>query len=162
MKRKEIIIKNKSDPFYPIMLNIETINHVGIRIGDRTRSVAFYELLGFELLEDAGFEDGHPIIMKHPSGVVLNLLGPANAGKGKNILMDVEEKYPGYTHIALTVSDLETAKSFMNENNIEITGSFSFGNMSAIFIRDPDKNVIELDAFGNTDNNDLNGYSNHP
>ncbi len=144
------------------MLNIETINHVGIRIGDRTRSVAFYELLGFELLEDAGFEDGHPIIMKHPSGVVLNLLGPANAGKGKNILMDVEEKYPGYTHIALTVSDLETAKSFMNENNIEITGSFSFGNMSAIFIRDPDKNVIELDAFGNTDNNDLNGYSNHP
>jgi len=144
------------------MLNIETVNHVGIRIEDRTRSVAFYELLGFELLEDAGFEDGHPIIMKHPSGVVLNLLGPANAGKGKNILMDVKEKYPGYTHIALTVSDLETAKSFMNENNIEITGSFSFGNMSAIFIRDPDKNVIELDAFGNTDNNDLNGYSNHP
>lgn len=144
------------------MLNIETVNHVGIRIGDRTRSVAFYELLGFELLEDAGFEDGHPIIMKHPSGVVLNLLGPANAGEGKNILMDVEEKYPGYTHIALTVSDLETAKSFMNKNNIEITGSFSFGNMSAIFIRDPDKNVIELDAFGNTDNNDLNGYSNHP
>jgi catechol 2,3-dioxygenase-like lactoylglutathione lyase family enzyme len=144
------------------MLNIETVNHVGIRIGDRTRSVAFYELLGFELLEDAGFKDGHPIIMKHPSGVVLNLLGPANAGEGKNILMDVEEKYPGYTHIALTVSDLETAKSFTNENNIEITGSFSFGNMSAIFIRDPDKNVIELDAFGNTDNNDLNGYSNHP
>jgi len=144
------------------MLNIETVNHVGIRMEDRTRSVAFYELLGFELLEDAGFKDGHPIIMKHPSGVVLNLLGPANAGEGKNILMDVEEKYPGYTHIALTVSDLETAKSFMNENNIEITGSFSFGNMSAIFIRDPDKNVIELDAFGNTDNNDLNGYSNHP
>jgi catechol 2,3-dioxygenase-like lactoylglutathione lyase family enzyme len=144
------------------MLNIETVNHIGIRIEDRTRSVAFYELLGFELLEDAGFKDGHPIIMKHPSGVVLNLLGPANAGDGKNILMDVEEKYPGYTHIALTVSDLETAKSFMNENKIEITGSFSFRNMSAIFIRDPDKNVIELDAFGNTDNNDLNGYSNHP
>ena len=144
------------------MLNIDTVNHVGIRIEDRTLSVAFYALLGFELLEDAGFKDGHPIIMKHPSGVVLNLLGSANAGEGKNILMDVEEKYPGYTHIALTVSDLETAKYFMIENNIEITGSFSFGNMSAIFIRDPDKNVIELDAFGNTDNNDLNGYSNHP
>jgi len=76
--------------------------------------------------------------------------------------MDVEEKYPGYTHIALTVSDLEIAKSFMDENNIEITGSFSFGDMSAIFIRDPDRNVIELDAYGNTSKEDISGYSNHP
>ena len=144
------------------MLNIESVNHVGIRVEDRTQSVTFYELLGFELTQDAGFENGHPIIMKHPGGVVLNLLGPANAGDGKNILMDVEEKYPGYTHIALTVSDLDIAISFMNENNIEITGSFSFGNMSAIFVRDPDKNVIELDAFGDTDKDDLSGYSNHP
>jgi len=121
------------------MLNIESVNHVGIRIEDRIRSVAFYQSLGFELVEDAGYDEGHPIIMKHPSGVVVNLLGPANSGDGKNILMDVEEKYPGYTHIALTVSDLDIAKSFMNENNIEITGSFSFGDMSAIFIRDPDR-----------------------
>ncbi len=143
------------------MLNIESVNHVGIRIGERVRSVAFYELLGFELIEDVGFEKGHPIIMKHPCGVVLNLLGPANTDDGKNILMDVEEKYPGYTHIALTVSDLEMAKSFMNDNNIEITGSFSFGDMSAIFIRDPDKNVIELDAYSNTNKEDLSGYANH-
>ena len=82
------------------MLNIESVNHVGIRVEDRSRSVAFYDMLGFELVEDAGFNDGHPIIMKHPSNVVLNLLGPANAGSGKNILMDVTEKYTGYTHIA--------------------------------------------------------------
>lgn len=144
------------------MLNIKSVNHIGIRIKDRIQSVTFYELLGFELIQDAGFKDGHPIIMKHPSGVVLNLLGPANAGDGKNILMDVEEKFPGYTHIALTVSDLETAKSFMNENKIEITGSFSFGNMSAIFIRDPDRNVIELDAYSTAGEEDLSGYSNHP
>ncbi len=144
------------------MLNIESVNHVGIRIEDRSRSVAFYDMLGFELIEDAGFNDGHPIIMKHPSGVVLNLLGPANAGSGKNILMDVTEKYPGYTHIALTVSDLDLAKSFMQANDIEITGSFSFGDMSAIFIRDPDRNVIELDAYGKVNKEDLSGYSNHP
>ncbi len=144
------------------MLNIESVNHVGIRIEETSRSVAFYDMLGFELIEDAGFDDGHPIIMKHPSGVVLNLLGPANAGSGKNILMDVSEKYPGYTHIALTVSDLDIAKSFMEANDIEITGSFSFRDMSAIFIRDPDRNVIELDAYGKVNKEDLSGYSNHP
>ena len=144
------------------MLNIESVNHVGIRIEERSRSVAFYDILGFELIEDAGFDDGHPIIMKHPSDVVLNLLEPANAGSGKNILMDVSEKYPGYTHIALTVSDLDIAKSFMEANDIEITGSFSFRDMSAIFIRDLDRNVIELDAYGNVNKEDLSGYSNHP
>ncbi len=144
------------------MLNIESVNHVGIRVGDKARSVSFYESLGFELLQDAGFDQGHPVIMKHPSGVVLNLLGPANTSEGTNILMDVEEKYPGYTHIALTVSSLDVAREFMRTNAIEITGSFSFKNMSAIFIRDPDRNVIELDAYGDVVSDDTSGYSAHP
>ena len=144
------------------MLNIESVNHVGIRVGDKSRSVSFYENLGFQLLQDVGFDKGHPVIMKHPSGVVLNLLGPANTPDGSNILMDVDEKYPGYTHIALTVSSLDDAKEFMKTNGIEVTGSFSFRNMSAIFIRDPDRNVIELDAYGDIDTGDPSGYSDHP
>ena len=144
------------------MLNIESVNHVGVRVGDRARSVSFYADLGFELLQDAGFDKGHPVIMKHPSGVVVNLLGPANASDGTNILMDVEEKHPGYTHIALTVTSLDVARDFMKMKGIEITGSFSFGNMSAIFIRDPDRNVIELDAYGEVDIEDPSGYSAHP
>ncbi len=144
------------------MLNIEAVNHVGIRIIDKDRSVPFYSNLGFELLADAGFADGHPIIMRHPSGVVVNLLGPASTSDATNILMDVDEKYPGYTHIALTVSSLDEAKEFMSTNGIEITGSFSFGNMSAIFIRDPDRNVIELDAYRDAVADDSPGYSDHP
>ena len=66
--------------------------------------------------------------MKHPSGVVINLLGPAT----------------------------ETG-----ENAIPITGSFSFGDMSAIFIRDPDRNVIELDAYGENKSAG-EGYEQHP
>lgn len=100
--------------------------------------------------------------MQHPSGVVVNLLSPANTMDGSNILMDVDEKYPGYTHIALTVSSLDDAREFMKTNGIEISGSFSFQNMSAIFIRDPDRNVIELDAYGDVDKEDPSGYSNHP
>ena len=60
------------------MLDIEKVAHIGIRVSDKSVSVAFYELLGFRTLSDTGFENGHPIIMQHPSGVVLNLLGPAD------------------------------------------------------------------------------------
>lgn len=144
------------------MLDIESVNHVGIRVKDKSISVAFYEKFGFQLIQDIGFDKGHPVVMKHPSGVVLNLLGPATTMGGSNILMDVDEKYPGYTHIALTVSSLDTAKDFMKTNNIDVTGSFNFQNMSAIFIRDPDRNVIELDAYGDVDTEDPNGYSVHP
>lgn len=144
------------------MLDIQAVNHIGIRIREKSRSVEFFELLGFALRMDAGFEQGHPIIMEHPSGVVLNLLGPANTPGDSNILMDVDEKHTGITHVALTVSSLNDAKNFMAENDIEITGSFSFGNMSAIFIRDPDRNVIELDAYQSSADAGDSGYPDHP
>ncbi len=144
------------------MLKIESVNHIGIRIRDKETSANFYEVLGFEFVSDAGFEDGHPIILKHPGGVVLNLLGPANVDENNNILMDVDEKYTGITHVALTVESLEEAKKFLADKAIKITGSFSFGNMSAIFIRDPDRNVIELDAYGAGDSGDSGDYVNHP
>lgn len=143
------------------MLNIESVNHIGIRVSDKNRSVTFYALLGFEFKSDAGFEQGHPIIMQHSSGVVVNLLGPFNASEDGNILMDVDEKYTGITHVALTVGSLDEAKYFTKENDIKVTGSFSFGGMSAIFIRDPDRNVIELDAYGENDKDDMSEYSGH-
>ena len=144
------------------MLEIETINHVGVRVRDKSRSISFYGSLGFALVHDAGFAEGHPVIMRHPSGVVLNLLGPATSTGESNILMDIAEKHPGYTHIALTVSSLATARDFVAAQGIEITGSFSFRDMSAIFIRDPDRNVIELDAYGAQAGDNTAGYRNHP
>ena len=143
------------------MLGIESVNHVGIRVREKGRSVTFYELLGFKFESDAGFEQGHPIIMHHPGGVTINLLGPASSSTDNNVLMDVEEKHSGITHVALTVSSLDDTKSFLAENNVELTGSFSFGKMSAVFIRDPDRNVIELDAYGDEQPDDLDGYSGH-
>ena len=143
------------------MLEIEQVNHIGIRIGDKTRSVAFYSLLGFKQLDDAGFEQGHPIIMRHPCGVVLNLLGPSTVAGVSNVLMDIEAKHAGITHFALTVSSLARTKAFLQQHGIEITGAFSFKGMSAVFIRDPDRNVIELDAYDAGETDDLAGYSNH-
>ena len=144
------------------MLGIESVNHIGIRISDRATSIDFYQALGFDLKADAGFDDGHPVIMKHPSGVVLNLLGPATVADNSNILMDVDDKYTGITHFALTVSSLDDAKSFMADHGIKITGSFSFGPMSAIFVRDPDRNVIELDAYSAGESSQDGDYAEHP
>lgn len=129
------------------MLDIEKVDHVGIRVTNKAASIAFYEGIGFKLLTDVGFEQGHPVIMEHASGVVLNLLGPANASPGHNILMDEDAKHPGITHVSYKVADMDTAKAFLAEKDIPLTGEFSFKGLHAIFIRDPDRNVIELDAY---------------
>jgi len=113
----------------------------------KERSIDFYEGLGFKTLMDAGFDKGHPIIMQHASGVVLNLLGPSDRDDGQNILMDMVEKHPGITHVSFKIKSLNQAKAFLSDRNILLTGEFSFKGMHAIFIRDPDRNVIELDAY---------------
>ena len=152
------------------MLTIEKFDHVGIRISGKAASVAFYQTLGFDLIADAGFEQGHPIIMRNKaSGVTINLLGPSTSSEGTNVLMDLAEKHPGYTHMALRVASMEETKAFLQEEGIPTTGSFSFGGLTAVFIRDPDRNVIELDEFrgdesekGRDGDTDFEGYENHP
>jgi lactoylglutathione lyase len=60
--------------------------------------------------------------------------------------MDVEEKYPGYTHIALAISDINTVQSELEMAGIALSGgpmTFPDGSNSP-FIRDPDRNVIEF------------------
>ena len=149
------------------MLAIEKVDHVGIRVRDKARSIAFYEILGFKTLADAGFEQGHPVIMQHPSGVVLNLLGPATIADDGNVLMDQAEKPPGITHVAYKVTSLEAAKAFLAEKGIPLSGAFSFKDLHAVFIRDPDRNVIELDAYAGGEpearrNAGTKGYEAHP
>ncbi|MBO6892094.1 MAG: VOC family protein [Roseibium sp.] len=126
------------------MLDIESFDHIGIRISDRKTSVAFYELLGFELVVDGGYENGHPLVMLHPSGININLLGPATVNQGKNILMDDPVKSPGITHLALKVRDAEATEQFAVDSGFEITGRRTFRGTKTIFIRDPDRNVLEL------------------
>jgi catechol 2,3-dioxygenase-like lactoylglutathione lyase family enzyme len=133
------------------MLNISKVDHIGIRVREKRRAIGFYETLGFALISDTGFEQGHPVMMRHPSGIVLNLLGPSTEAADENILMDIDRKYAGYTHMALKVDSFEEAEVFLADNDIEITGRFGFKGMRALFIRDPDRNVIELDNYEGDD-----------
>ena len=150
------------------MLDIEKVDHIGIRVSDKAASIAFYERLGFKTLADAGFEKGHPIIMQHPSGVVLNLLGPADMSNDRNILMDVDEKHPGITHVSFKVASIEAARKFLSQQGIALSGEFSYKDLRAVFIRDPDRNVIELDGYAGAEpearggDKSSGGYAVHP
>jgi lactoylglutathione lyase len=126
------------------MLEMMNVDHVGIRISNRAASVEFYELLGFELIADGGFDAGHPLVMLHPSGININLLGPATAKAGVNVLMDEDAKYPGITHVAIKMASAEDTEAFMTTHGISITGRREFRGTKTIFIRDPDRNVLEL------------------
>ena len=74
--------------------------------------------------------------------------GLTNAGDpAANVLMDVPEKFPGYTHIALRVASMPMTIAALKANDIAIAqGPVSFGESGqvSVFVRDPDRNVIEL------------------
>jgi lactoylglutathione lyase len=127
------------------MKEIIGINHVGIRVTSLEQARAFYEQLGFKFL--IGPIGPEPVaIMEHPSGVNINLILNADSGSTENVLMDVPEKYPGYTHIALDVIDIEAIEKGLNKLKINVTeGPMTLPNGDImLFIRDQDRNVIEF------------------
>jgi lactoylglutathione lyase len=128
---------------------IAGLAHVGIRVHELERSVAFYALLGFR--KTAGPIGPEPVaILEHPSGMELNLVLNASNANELNVLMDVPEKHPGITHIALLCPDIMAAKERLEAAGIPLSGGpVRFGpGAQGIFVRDPDRNVIELHQRG--------------
>jgi len=127
------------------MKEITGINHVGIRVASLEPARKFYEQLGFVFI--VGPIGPEPVaIMEHPSGVNINFILNADSPTTENILMDVEEKYSGYTHIALDVNDIKTTQEKIEKLGIKITeGPITLPDGGIMFfIRDQDKNVIEF------------------
>ena len=125
---------------------IERVDHIGIRVRHLERALAFYRVLGFELAHRATGDD--VAIVRNEHGVELNLIFNANAGDpDANILMDIRDKFPGYTHMALRAASIPATLTALEANDIAITqGPVSFGEKGhvSVFVRDPDRNVIEL------------------
>ena len=128
------------------MIDIKQVGHIGIRVKDRDRSKAFYRKLGFEPVRDN--PDDMVIIVRNKNDVEINFIGNANdENGGKNVLMDVDVKYPGFTHVALQVPSIDGAAAALKEAGIQASGSRTHDETTvALFIRDPDLNVIEFVA----------------
>lgn len=127
------------------VVTIQGLAHIGIRVHDLERSVGFYELLGFA--KTAGPLGPEPVaILEHPCGLEVNLVLNASSAREPNVLMDVPDKHAGITHFALLCPDIMTAKRRLEAAGIPLSGGpVQFGTgAQAIFVRDPDRNVIEL------------------
>jgi len=128
------------------MIDITAIVHIGIRVSNLAIARAFYENLGFDfIVGPTGLE---PVaILKHPCGIVINFILNADESPKDNILMDIDKRHAGYTHMALQVSNLKDTESYLTSTDVVITeGPVSFGEQygSSLFIRHQDRNVIEF------------------
>src|SRR5665213_2282712 len=118
--------------------------HIGLRVHDAARARAFYEKLGFVWAWGPSGPDNVGA-MTHPSGLELNFIVNARDAQRPNILMDVPEKCPGITHIALKIANAAATRAALDAAGIAVSGT---RGAVALFIRDPDGNVIELASDG--------------
>ena len=120
-------------------------DHIGIRVSDQARAMAFYQALGFK--ESARFARYEANEMLSPDGVRINLIfNGARQPAAHNALLDAPVKLPGMTHPAFIVDDLEALQAWLHAHGIVITEEpHPIGpRRVALFIRDPDGNVLEF------------------
>ncbi|MBE0443088.1 MAG: VOC family protein [Psychrobacter sp.] len=120
-------------------------DHVGIRVSNRREAITFYERLGFK--ETYRIPKGEANEMITPAGVRINLIfNAAKIKNRKNLLLDEVIKKPGMTHPAFIIDGINELQSWLFAEGIEVTeGPKNLGSRRiALFIRDPDGNVLEF------------------
>lgn len=125
-------------------VSITGYDHVGIRVTDAGRSIAFYEALGFRVVEALSSERVAEMATVDGARINLILNGQPRPG-GANILMDEPDKWPGHTHAAFIVPKLQAVIDWAYDRGVAITeGPHDWGRRMTCFCRDPDGNVLEF------------------
>jgi catechol 2,3-dioxygenase-like lactoylglutathione lyase family enzyme len=131
------------------VFKLAQIDHVGIRVTNRQAAQEFYVKLGFRLDPEEESPRGQSCGLVNDAGARINLIyNGRTPAEGKNVLMDIPYKWPGFTHAAFIVDDLDALVGWLNAQGITITEGpsvFGHGRRKVCFIRDPDGNVIEFD-----------------
>ncbi len=124
---------------------ITRYEHVGIRVTDRDRALAFYNALGWR--EEINLPAHHANEMVNDAGIYINLIfNGAKRPDDRNILQDEPIKLPGYTHAAFVVEEMDDLIARLAEAGVPLTdGPVIYSDRRrVIFIRDPDGNVLEF------------------
>ncbi|MEM9119542.1 MAG: VOC family protein [Cyanobacteria bacterium P01_F01_bin.56] len=109
-------------------MQITSLDDIGLRVMDVEQSMQFYQTLGFQIIRKD--EKARVFVVKHPSRIEINLIASGNCHHDRrNILMDVAERYLGYTHYAIAVASVTAAQTFLEVHHISITaGPVTFGD----------------------------------
>ena len=136
---------------------MSAFNHVGQCVTDLERSRRFYvDVLGFEPWRELTFPDEPsdrllrltpPIDMTacylRMDGFVLELLHFAGSGAAPLPFRERTMNEPGLTHVSVSVDDIDETCRRVVEYGGEVLEDTSMDGM-AIFVRDPDGQLIEL------------------
>ena len=130
-------------------IRLQGYDHVGIRVSDAARAVAFYERLGFAI--DPAFSNDRVAEMVAADGTRINLIFNGTGRHGANtVLMDEPVKWPGYTHAAFVIDSLQRLLDWAAAERVAITeGPVDWGRRMTCFLRDPDGNVLEFNELVN-------------
>ncbi len=130
-------------------------NHVGLCVSDLERSKRFYrEVFGFEVEREISPPDDAtaqllsltpPLAMDASylvrDGFVLELLAFGAPGQTQPFRARAMNE-PGLTHVSLSVEDIEATCTRVREFGGSVVESSNIGN--AVFVRDPDGQLLEL------------------
>ena len=127
-----------------VTVQINAYDHVGVRVTDRDRALAFYADLGFVRDPDWSTDTAEEIV--NAAGVRLNLIpNGVPTPDHDNVLLDRPQKWPGYTHAAFVVERLQDILDWAAARGVAITeGPVDWGRRTTCFLRDPDSNVLEF------------------
>jgi lactoylglutathione lyase len=127
-----------------VSVSVKAFDHVGIRVTNAKDALAFYAKFGFAI--DPDYSNDQVAEIVSPDGVRLNLIFNGEATpKRNNLLLDEPKKWPGYTHAAFIVTNLQEVLDLAARERIVITeGPVDWGRRLTCFLRDPDGNVLEF------------------
>jgi len=134
---------------------VSAFNHVGQCVTELDRAKRFYcDLLGFTLEREInpGDDTSAQLLSLTPplgmtaaylvrDGLVLELIHFGAAGQTQ-AYRERRMNEPGLTHISLSVDDIEAVCARVPEFGGEVVEASNIGN--AVFIRDPDGQLLEL------------------
>ena len=131
------------------LFDVNAYDHVGIRVSDLDRAIAFYGMLGFRV---GPVDDKGAMELINGSDLRINLIPNGEPrSTAHNILLDAAFKYPGITHAAFVVPSLDEAVAAVTSAGIRITeGPKEIERRRYFFIRDPDGNVLEFNELKNS------------